>query len=117
MQIAPVKKAIGREDLEKIDIRVGTILTVSDVPNSKKLVALQVDFGDHQRTILAGLQQERKDPREIAGKQALFVVNMAPQKMAGMVSEGMLFDIGYDDGIIPVLAQPEKPVPNGVRAG
>ncbi|MDJ0622490.1 MAG: hypothetical protein QNJ17_05975 [Desulfocapsaceae bacterium] len=117
MQPAPVKKVMTREDLEKIDIRVGTILTVSNVPKSKKLVALEIDFGDHQRTILAGLQQERQDPQEIEGKQALFVVNMAPQKMAGMVSEGMLFDIGYDDGIIPVLAQPEKPVPNGVRAG
>ena len=117
MQIAPIKKAIRREDLEKLDIRVGTILRVTDVPESKKLVALEVDFGDHQRTILAGLRQERQDPQEIEGKQALFVVNMAPQKMAGMLSEGMLFDIGYDDGITPVLAQPEKPVPNGARAG
>jgi len=47
----------------------------------------------------------------------LFVVNLAPKKMAGEISEGMLFDIGYADGIIPVLAHPEKPVPNGTRVG
>jgi len=49
--------------------------------------------------------------------QALFVVNLAPKKMAGELSEGMLFDIGYADGIVPVLAQPEKTVPNGTRVG
>ena len=78
---------------------------------------LEVDFGDFRRTILAGMKKEREDPREIEGRQALFVVNLAPRTMAGVVSEGMLFDIGYEDGITPVLAVPEKPVPNGVRAG
>jgi tRNA-binding protein len=57
------------------------------------------------------------DPTEIAGRQALFVVNLAPRKMAGIVSQGMLFDIGYEDGIIPVLAVPEARVPDGSRAG
>ena len=77
---------------------------------------LIVDFGDHERTILAGIKQERQDPKEIEGKQALFVVNLEPRKMMGEVSEGMLFDIGYEDGISPALAVPEKPVPNGARA-
>ena len=49
--------------------------------------------------------------------QALFVVNLEPRKMMGEVSEGMLFDIGYADGITPVLAVPEKKVPDGSRAG
>ena len=56
-------------------------------------------------------------PKEFEGKQALFVVNLEPRKMAGMVSEGMLFDLGYEDGITPVLAEPENPIPNGTRAG
>jgi tRNA-binding protein len=90
---------------------------VSDVANSEKLVALRVNFGDHVRTVLAGMKRERANPREIEGKQALFVVNLAPRKMAGMVSEGMLFDIGYFDGITPVLAVPEARVPDGTRAG
>ena len=117
MKQAPVKPAITMEDLQKIDVRVGTIRSVCDVPGSKRLVSLRVDFGDHERTILAGMKQERKNPAEIEGQQALFVLNLPPRKMAGELSEGMLFDIGYEDGIIPALAMPEKPVPNGSRAG
>jgi tRNA-binding protein len=117
MTLAPVKPPISLELLNQIGVRVGTILSVSDVLNSEKLVALEVNFGDHQRTVLAGMKKERANPREIEGKQALFVVNLAPRKMAGMVSEGMLFDIGYSDGITPVLAIPEAHVPDGSRAG
>ncbi len=112
-----VKQNIGMEDLDKIDIRVGTILSVEDLEKSDKMVKLVVDFGEFKRTILVGMKKERENPAEIVGYQALFVVNLAPRKMFGEVSEGMLFDIGYADGITPVLAQPEKPVPNGSRAG
>jgi len=87
------------------------------VEGSEKLVKLAVDFGDHKRTILVGMKQERENPKEIEGKQALFVVNLEPKKMMGQVSEGMLFDIGYADGIKPVLAVPETDVANGARAG
>jgi methionine--tRNA ligase beta chain len=114
---APLKPTVSLTDLEKLDVRVGTILRVEDVPASKKLVRLIVAFGDGERRILAGLRQERADPREIEGKQALFVLNLEPRKMAGEISEGMLFDIGYADGVTPVLAVPEKPVPDGTRAG
>jgi tRNA-binding protein len=114
---APVKPLVGPEILEQVDIRVGTIVQVADVPRSARLVRLTVDFGDHQRTIIAGLKQERQDPRALEGRQALFVVNLAPRTIMGQVSEGMLFDIGYSDGILPVLAVPESPVPNGARAG
>ena len=114
---APVKPPIDLTDLDKIDIRVGTILSVEDVEGSDKLVKLRVDFGNHQRTILAGMKQERENPREIEGKQALFVVNLPPRKMMGQMSEGMLFDIGYADGLIPVLAVPEEQIPDGARAG
>ena len=117
MEMAPIKPTIAFDLLEKIDVRVGTIEQVEDVPKSDKLVKLLVDFGDHKRTILAGMKQERANPKEIEGKQALFVVNLAPKKMAGEISEGMLFDIGYADGLTPVLAIPEKPVPNGARVG
>jgi tRNA-binding protein len=100
-----------------MDIRVGTIELVEDVQGSDKLVKLTVDFGDHKRSILVGMKQERQNPKEIEGEQALFVVNLEPKKMMGEISEGMLFDIGYADGITPVLAVPEKHVPNGTRAG
>lgn len=117
MTPAPVKPPITLEDLEKLDVRVGTVRAVDDVPGSNKLVRLTVDLGDHTRTVLAGLKQERDDPAEIVGRQALFVVNLPPRKMAGLVSEGMLFDLGYADGVTPALAVPERPVPDGSRAG
>ena len=117
MTPAPVKAAVSKELLDQVDIRAGTIMSVDDVPGSDKLVALRVNFGDHQRTIVAGLKQERANPQEIVGKQALFVVNIEPRKMHGVLSEGMLFDLGYADGITPVLAMPERPVPDGTRAG
>lgn len=114
---ATVKPTVAADALDKLDIRVGTIDLVEDVPGSTKLVRLKVSFGDHKRIILAGLKAERENPKEIEGKQALFVVNLEPRKMMGEVSEGMLFDIGYPDGLNPVLAVPEVPVPDGVRAG
>jgi tRNA-binding protein len=117
MEIAPFKPTISIADLEKIDVRVGTIESVEDVPGADELVKLVVDFGDRRLAVLAGLKKERANPREIAGRQALFVVNLAPRRMKGIVSEAMLFDIGYADGILPRLAVPEEPVPNGARAG
>jgi len=117
IKVAPVKPTISFDVFDKIDIRVGTIELVEDVQGSDKLVRLTVDFGDHKRSILAGMKQERQNPKEIEGKQALFVVNLEPKKMMGEISEGMLFDIGYADGITPVLAVPEKHVPDGTRAG
>ncbi len=114
---APVKPSISVEDFEKIDIRVGTILEVEDLPGSTKLLKLTVDFGDHQRNILAGMKQERPNPKDVEGRQALFVINLKARQMLGAVSEGMLFDIGYADGLIPVLAVPERQVPDGARAG
>ncbi len=114
---APIKAAVSIDAVAALDIRVGRIESVEDVPKSGKLVLLQVDFGDHRRQILAGLKKERSDPQELVGRQALFVVNLEPRQMAGELSEGMLFDIGYADGLVPVLACPEAPVPNGARAG
>ena len=117
MKVAPVKPTISFDVLDRVDIRVGTIVLVEDVKGSDKLMKLTVDFGDHKRTILAGIKQERREPKEIEGKQALFVVNLEPKKMMGETSEGMILDIGYADGITPVLATPESPVPDGSRAG
>jgi len=115
MNIIPIKPLIDMKLLDQIDVRVGTIVAVGDVPGSDKLVQMRVNFGDHARTIVAGLKKERANPQEIEGRQALFVLNLAPRKMAGVLSEGMLFDIGYEDGITPVLAIPERAVPDGTR--
>ena len=117
MKIAEIKPVITIQELERIDVRVGTIVSVEDLPGSDKLARLIVNFGDHTRRILAGIKQERSNPRELEGKQALFVVNLEPKKMMGEVSEGMLLDIGHADGLTPVLALPEAEVPNGTRVG
>ena len=112
-----IKPLVKFGDLERLDIRVGLIEKVEEVMGSDKLVRLVVDFGEFKRKILVGMKKERENPQEIEGKQALFVVNLEPKEMMEEVSEGMLFDIGYANGITPVLAVPEKPVHNGVSAG
>src|SRR5260370_33157489 len=112
---APIKPAISLADLDRIDIRVGTILSAEDVTGSDKLLKLTVDFGDHRRSILAGMKQERENPREIEGRQALFVVNLDPKKMLGEFSEGIMLDIGYAAGVVPALAQAEDKVSNGTK--
>jgi tRNA-binding protein len=114
---APVKPRVSLSVLDTLDIRVGTIVSVEQVPHSAKLMRLIVNFGDHTRNILAGIKKERAHAREIEGQQALFVLNLEPRSMAGEISEGMLFDLGYADGLAPALAVPERPVPNGTRAG
>lgn len=117
MKQLPVKPPITIADLDKLDIRVGTIEKVEDIERSDKLVRLTVDFGEFKCTVLAGLKQERDNPAEIQGRQALFVVNLEPRTMMGELSEAMLFDIGYANHLTPVLAVPETPVPNGAAAG
>ena len=117
MTPAPVKPTIPLSALDALDIRVGTIESVEDVPRSAKLVRLVVSFGDHKRTVLAGMKTERANPAEIAGRQALFVVNLEPRRIMGELSEAMVFDVGSPDGITPALAVPERPVPDGTRAG
>ncbi len=117
MTPAPVKPAVPFSALEALDVRVGTIERVEDVPKSDRLLRLTVNFGDHVRTILSGMKQERAAPQELVGRQALFVVNLEPRRMMGETSQGMLFDLGFADGIAPALAVPERPVPDGTRAG
>jgi len=117
MNPAPVKPLVSFSALDALDVRVGTIRKVEDVPKSDKLLRLTVDFGDHERRILSGMKGERSDPQEIVGRQALFVINLEPRRMMGEISEGMLFDLGYADGLAPALAVPEREVPNGTRAG
>ena len=71
MNPAPLKPQISFEDLERIDIQVGTIEGVGDVAESANLVRLQVSFGDHVRTILVGMKRERAQPRELEGRPCL----------------------------------------------
>src|SRR6201993_680906 len=92
---APIKPVVAFAAFEALDIRVGTIQKVEEVPRSEKLLKLTVSFGDHTRSILAGMKKERENPREIEGRQALFVVNLEPRKMAGGKSQGKAFGIRH----------------------
>jgi len=113
----PIKPAVPFSVFAQLDIRLGSIVAVDEVAGSRKLMKLTVSFGDHTRSILAGIKQERDDPGTLVGRQALFVVNLEPRQMAGQTSEGMLFDIGSADGLLPALAVPERPLPDGACAG
>jgi tRNA-binding protein len=114
---APLKSLVNFSALLALDLRVGEILAAAKVPASSKLVRLTVSFGDHSRTILAGLQKERENLQALVGIQTLFVVNLEPKPLAGQVSEGMLLDLGFADGLRPAFLLPETSVPNGTRAG
>ena len=78
---------------------------------------LTVDFGDRTRSIVAGIRTERSSLASVAGAQALFVLNLAPKTIRGRLSEGMLFDVGFADGLQAAFAQPEWPIPDGARVG
>jgi len=114
---APPKPEIDQATLEKVDVRVGTIRAAEPVAGADRLAVLTVDFGDRQRSIVAGIRTERPSLDAVVGAQALFAVNLPPKTIRGRISEGMLFDVGFADGLHPAFAQPEWPVPDGVRAG
>jgi tRNA-binding protein len=118
-QLPPVsqKPTVAMDVIEQVDLRVGTITSVTPVDGSDKLMRLVVDFGADTRTVIAGIRQERSQPDLLVGRQALFYYNLEPRKMRGERSEAMLCDVGYADSILPALLQPEWPVPNGTRAG
>jgi methionine--tRNA ligase beta chain len=104
------KDEIEITDLQKVDIRMGTILSAENVEGSTKLIKLMVDFGEFgQRQILTGLQ-EFYIPEDFVGMQTTFVVNLKPRKMMGLESQGMIFAV---DGKKPVFLLPKEPVTNG----
>jgi tRNA-binding protein len=111
---APVRTEHAPPDV--LDVRVGTVQSVEAIPGSRKLMKLSVNFGDHKRTIVAGIRQERAEPQALVGRQALFVLNIPARTIGGVESSGVLFDVGHADGLLPALVVPERPVPDGTRA-
>jgi tRNA-binding protein len=102
---------------DSLDVRVGTIESLEAIAGSRKLMKLTVSFGDHTRTVVAGIRQERAEPQSLVGRQALFVLNIPPRTIAGVESAGMLFDVGHADGLLPALVVPERVMPDGARVG
>ena len=109
------KATITFEDFSKLDLRIATVLHAEPHPNADRLLKLQVDLGDEQRQICAGLKQF-VDPAELVGKQIVVVVNLAPRTMRGEESNGMLLAaiVAEDDQLKDViLVTTVKPVAPG----
>lgn len=98
------------EDFKKLDIRIGKIISAEPIDGSEKLLKLQVDFGEFQRQILSGIAKFYK-PEELIGKECPFIINLAPRKMMGFESQGMLIAVGQEG--IAVLLHPDKDVSEG----
>ncbi len=112
-----MKKEVSIDVFDQLDLRVGTITKVEDVEKSTKLTKLTVDLGEEQpRIIICSLREVRDDYKTVEGKQALFLVNLAPRKIMGITSHGMLVTLGYEDGIPDTMLLSENPLPNGTRA-
>ncbi len=91
------KETIQFDDFLKLDLRVGTVTEAGEHPNADKLIVLQVDLGDQTRQILAGLRAYY-EPAQLVGKQIVVVANLAPRKMRGLESQGMLLAASDGEG-------------------
>ena len=109
----PQKATIQYDDFEKLDLRVGTILECNKVPKADKLLQFKIDDGMGGRTIVSGIAQWYK-PEELVGTQVIFVANLAPRKLKGIESQGMLLTSQDADGRINLL-RPEVKVKSGVK--
>jgi methionyl-tRNA synthetase len=101
---------ISFKEFKKMEMKVGTITDVEDMPDSQKLIKMKVDLGGEVRQVLAGLKNII-DPEEIKGEQYVFVTNLEPAKMMGQLSEAMI--LAAVEGEKVVLVKPEKEVSNG----
>lgn len=109
--LEPQKETIEFDDFTKIDIRVGTITAAEKVAKTKKLLKLTVDVGLDTRTIVSGIAESFK-PEDIIGQQVSVVCNLAPRKLKGIESQGMILMIDTPDGKL-AFAQPSEKVTNG----
>ncbi len=109
--VTPIKEEIQYDDFSKMDIRIGTIVAAEKVAKSKKLLKLTIDDGLKERTILSGIG-EHFQPESIVNQQITFLANLAPRKMMGMESEGMVLMAEDKNGSLSFI-QPDKKIWNG----
>ena len=98
------------DEFRKVELRVAKIVAAERVPDSEKLVKLQIDIGE-PRQLVAGIGKAYT-PEELVGREIVVVANLEPRKLMGLESQGMLLAAHGDDGI-PFLLMPDKPVPPG----
>lgn len=106
---------ISFEYFEKLDIRVGKVIEAEAIPQSKKLLKMQVDLGSEKRQCIAGLQKYYK-PEEVIGKKFVFLLNLQRRMIAGLESQAMVLAAEDAAGVVSVL-QPEKDVAEGAKIG
>lgn len=99
------------DDFKKLDIRLGTILEASRVPDTDRLVLLLIDMGDERRHIVSGIAEHYPDPAALVGRQVPVLVNLEPRVIAGIESQGMVL-YGVSDSALSTL-EPSAKLPNG----
>jgi methionyl-tRNA synthetase len=105
---------INYDDFAKVEISLGTILSVEIVPDADKLLRLEVDLGEGSpRQILSGIREYFEDPQALVGKQCPFVTNLAPRTIRGLESNGMIMAANAGESF--ALFHPSSPLPNGIR--
>ena len=107
---------ISIDEFAKIEVKVGTVRAAEEVPETDKLLKLSVDFGEEAgpRQIVSGIRAYVNEANELVGRQLAFVTNLAPRKIKGLESDGMLFAVGQDDTF--AFLTPDRPVPPGTSA-
>lgn len=118
-EAAPVTPEVPRisiDDVVKVDVQVGTVLSAERVPETDKLLRLSVDFGEETgpRQIVSGIAAYVETAEELVGRQLAFITNLAPRTIKGLESNGMLFAVGNDDTF--AFLSPDRPVPPGTSA-
>ena len=108
---APAKENIEFDDFVKMDVRAGTVIECEKVAKTKKLLKLKIDTGIDQRTVVSGIA-EYYQPEELIGKQVSILVNLAPKKLRGIESQGMILCAENADGTLSIVS-PDKAVKNG----
>ena len=104
---------ISFEEFQKLDLRIGKILEAKQIPGSRNLIKMAVDFGTEKRQAVAGLLQWYK-PQELVGKKCAFILNLQRRKLMGVESQCMVFAAEDDEGNVVIL-QPEKDIAEGSR--
>jgi len=109
---APSRPTISIDDFSKIEVKVGTVLSAERIPETDKLLRLMVDVGESEpRQIVSGIAAYVPEPETLVGRQLSFVTNLAPRKLRGLESNGMLFAAGEGDTFAFMV--PDRPVPPG----
>jgi methionyl-tRNA synthetase len=112
--VPPLEAEISIEDFAKVDLRVAQVLSAERVKGADKLLHLTVDVAEEKpRTIVAGIAQQY-EPEQLVGRKVVIVANLAPRKLRGLVSQGMIVAASLENGP-PVLVAPIGDVPVGAR--